>query len=34
MADEFGSRTAMMLGEDGYQRLRGAAVAVQVLPAV
>ena len=28
MADEFGSRTAMMLGEDGYRRLRGARVAV------
>ena len=28
MIDEFGSRTAMMLGEDGYQRLRSARVAV------
>ena len=28
MTDGFGSRTAMMLGEDGYVRLRGARVAV------
>lgn len=28
MIDEFGSRTAMMLGEDGYLRLCGARVAV------
>ena len=28
MADEFGSRTAMMLGEDALERLHSARVAV------